>query len=301
MPASIDEIRAFVAAVDAGSFSGAGQSIGLTRSAVGKAVARTEARLGVRLLNRTTRALSLTNDGQLYYDHCKRVLQLLEETDAIIGQNHATPSGLLRLTVPDAFGRLHVMPLLHSYMAQWPDLRVDVSFSDRVEDLVQDGYDLAVRIGAGSPDSRLISRVVAQHVGVFCAAPSYLDRRGRPQVPDEMASHDCVVFRSGNRRRPWRFRDMDGSWTSVSGRVRLRLDSGEAIRDAAIAGAGIVNLPCFLVEEALNERRLEQVIPGCETESVPIFAMYPSNRYLPAKVRGLIDLMSVEWAKTRRR
>ncbi|TYC65090.1 LysR family transcriptional regulator [Stappia sp. BW2] len=301
MTASVEEIRAFVATVDAGSFIGGSRAIGLTRSAVGKAIARTEKRLGTRLLNRTTRALSMTDEGKLYYDHCKRILHLLEETDAIIGGDRGTPSGLLRLTVPTAFGRLHVLPLLHRYMAKWPDLRVDVSFSDRVEELVDGGYDLAVRIGIGSPDSQMISRVVAHHVGIFCAAPSYLDLRGRPEKPDDLLSHDCVVFRSETRRHPWRFRDDDGSWASISGRVRLRLDSGEAIRDAAIAGVGIINLPSFLVQEALVDGRLEQVLSGHETESVPIQAVYSSKLYLPAKVRCLVDLMSTEWAETRRR
>lgn len=299
MRGNLDEIIAFMAVVDARSFSGGGQAIGLTRSAAGKAITRIEKRLGVRLLNRTTRKLSVTDEGRVFYEHCTRVISVLEEAEASVGQKSATPTGLLRLTLPDAFGRIHVLPLLRRYMAEWPDLQVDVNFSDRIADMVEDGFDLAVRIGTGGTDTRLISRVVAHHRSVLCAAPSYFDKHGRPEVPDDLASLDCLVFRSGTQKQAWRVRDADGSWTTVGGRGRLRLDSGEAIRDAAISGMGIAYLPSFLVDDAITDGRLEQVLTSFETQTIPIVIIYPSKRYLSAKVRRFVDLLADEWAHSR--
>lgn len=299
MRGNLDEIVAYIAVVDAGSFSAGGQAIGLTRSAVGKAITRIEKRLGVRLLNRTTRKLSVTDEGRVFYEHCTRVINALEEAEASVGQKSATPTGLLRLTLPDAFGRTHVLPLLRRYMVEWPDLQVDVNFSDRIADMVEDGFDLAVRIGAGGTDTRLISRVVAHHKAILCGAPSYFDQHGRPDVPDDLASHDCIVFRSGTQRQAWRLREADGSWSTVGGSGRLRLDSGEAIRDAAISGMGVAYLPSFLVEDAIVTGCLEQVLTSFETQTIPILIVYPSKRYLAAKVRRFVDLMVDEWAQTR--
>ncbi|WP_320201811.1 LysR family transcriptional regulator (plasmid) [Agrobacterium sp. rho-13.3] len=299
MRTNLDEIFAFIAVVDAGSFSGGGQAIGLTRSAVGKAVTRLETRLGVRLLYRTTRKMSVTDDGRVFYEHCSRVVSLLEETEASVGQKSAIPTGLLRLTVPEGFGRTHVLPSLQRYMEEWPDLQVDVNFSDRIADMVEDGFDLAVRIGTSGTDTRLISRVVAEHKSIICASPAYLDRRGRAEIPDDLASHDCLSFKSGSSKQPWRLREIDGTWSTVGGRGRLRLDSGEAIRDAAIAGMGVAYLPSFLVKEAIADRRLEPILTAFETQTIPIIVVYPSKRYLSAKVRRFIDLMADEWAYTR--
>ncbi len=299
MRGNLDEIFVFIAVVDSGSLSGAGQTVGLTRSAVGKAITRLETRLRVRLLYRTTRKLSMTDDGRIFYEHCSRVISLLEETEASVGQKSAVPTGLLRLTVPEGFGRTHVLPLLHLYMEEWPDLQVEVSFSDRIADLVEEGFDLAVRIGTRGPDTRLVSRVVAEHRSIICASPAYLDKHGRATVPDDLTSHDCLSFKSGTRKQPWRIREMDGSWSTVGGRGRFRLDSGEAIRDAAIAGMGVAYLPGFMVDDAIADKKLEQLLPEFETQKVPIIVIYPSKRYLAAKVRRFIDLMVQHWTHNR--
>jgi DNA-binding transcriptional LysR family regulator len=296
---NLDEILVFIAVVEARSLSGGGQTIGLTRSAVGKTITRLEMRLGVRLLNRTTRKLSVTDDGRVFYEHCIRLASLLEETEASVGQKSAIPTGLLRLTVPEGFGRTHVLPLLHRYMEEWPELKVEVSFSDRVADIVEDGFDLAVRIGTVGADTRLISRVVAEYKSFICAAPAYLDRHGRVEIPDDLALHNCLLFKSGTRKQAWRVRDADGTWATIGGRGKLRLDSGEAIRDAAIAGMGIAHLPGFLVDDALADGRLKQLLTAFETQTIPINIVYPSKRYLSAKIRRFIDLMADEWANTR--
>lgn len=289
--AQLDEILTFMSVVDAGSFVGGGRAVGLTRSAAGKALARLESRLGARLLNRTTRHLSLTDDGRVFHEHCQQFLAALDEAEASVGDNTGTPRGVLRLTVPDAFGRLHVLPVLRKYLQTWPDVQVEVSFTDRVADIIDEGFDLAVRINVTSTDTRLVSRLVAQHPVFVCAAPAYLAARGEPQTLEELATHDCLLFSSRARRQRWRLRPKGGDYVTVEGRSRLRLDSGEAIRDAAVAGLGIAFLPAFLVDEDLAQGRLKALLPSCETEVVRIMAFYPSKRHLPAKVRRFIDLL----------
>ncbi|KYF77831.1 LysR family transcriptional regulator [Sorangium cellulosum] len=289
--ANLNEILVFMAVVDEGSFIAGGQAMGLTRSAAGKAVNRLEDRLGVRLLNRTTRALSLTDEGRVFYDRGLQILAAVDDAEASVAGRSGTPRGLLRLTVPDAFGRLVVLPLLRRYLEAWPDIQVEVSFTDRLADIVEEGFDLAVRIGEAPPDTRLVSRLVARYRAVLCASPSYIAERGEPLNLDELGGHDCLIFSSRNRRQSWRFLGDDGAWVKAQGPSRLRLDSGEAIRDAAVAGLGIAFLPDFLVAQDLAAGRLQQVLSDVEAEDVKIVAIYPTRRLLEPRVRRFIDLM----------
>ncbi|WP_437927334.1 LysR family transcriptional regulator [Sorangium sp. So ce291] len=292
--ANLSDILVFMAVVEEGSFIAGGQAMGLTRSAAGKAVNRLEDRLGVRLLNRTTRSLSLTDEGRVFYDRGLQILAAVDDAEASVAGRSGTPRGLLRLTVPDAFGRLVVLPLLRKYLEAWPDIQVEVSFTDRLADIVEEGFDLAVRIGEAPPDTRLVSRVVARYKAMLCASPSYIAERGEPLSLDELAGHDCLIFSSRNRRQSWRFVGDDGAWVKAQGRSRLRLDSGEALRDAAVAGLGIAFLPDFLVAEDLAAGRLQQVLPGLEAEEVKIVTIYPTRRLLEPRVRRFIDLMVEE-------
>ncbi|MGO4728748.1 MULTISPECIES: LysR family transcriptional regulator [unclassified Inquilinus] len=292
--ANLNEVLVFLAVVDAGSFVAGGQAMGLTRSAAGKAVGRLEDRLGARLLNRTTRTLSLTDEGRVFYDRGQRILAAVDEAEASVAGNAGTPRGLLRLTVPDAFGRLVILPLLARYLAAWPELQVEVSFTDRRADIVEEGFDLAVRIGGANSDSRLVSRVVGRHRAVLCAAPSYIAARGEPAGIDDLERHDRLIFRSRGRSHIWRFRDDDGGWARVQGSGRLRLDSGEALRDAAVAGLGLALLPDFLVAGDVAAGRLRHLLPGLDAGDVEILAIYPSRRLLEPRVRRFIDLMVAE-------
>ncbi|MDR6289139.1 DNA-binding transcriptional LysR family regulator [Inquilinus ginsengisoli] len=292
--ANLNEVLVFLAVVDAGSFVAGGQAMGLTRSAAGKAVGRLEDRLGARLLNRTTRTLSLTDEGRVFYDRGQRILAAVDEAEASVAGNAGTPRGLLRLTVPDAFGRMVILPLLARYLAAWPELQVEVSFTDRRADIVEEGFDLAVRIGGATSDSRLVSRVVGRHRAVLCAAPSYIAARGEPAGIDDLERHDRLIFRSRGRSHIWRFRDDDGGWARVQGSGRLRLDSGEALRDAAVAGLGLALLPDFLVAGDVAAGRLRHLLPGLDAGDVEILAIYPSRRLLEPRVRRFIDLMVAE-------
>lgn len=292
--ANLDDIQVFMAVADAGSFVAGGRTMGLTRSAAGKAIIRLEDRLGARLLNRSTRTLSLTDEGRMFYEHGRQVLASVEEAEASVAGNSGTPRGVLRLTVPDAFGRLVILPVIGKYLAAWPDIQVEVSFSDRLIDIVDEGFDLAIRIGMTSPDSQLVSRVVAKHKAVLCASPAYLAKRGEPRDVDDLAGQDCLVFSSRNQRQGWRFPGEDGVEFKAQIRSRLRLDSGEALRNAAVAGLGIAYLPDFLVAEDLAAGRLRQVLPNLASGDVNIMALYPGKRLLEPRVRRFIDLLVEE-------
>ncbi|MCA2411641.1 LysR family transcriptional regulator [Rhizobium leguminosarum bv. viciae 248] len=291
---NLNDILIFMAVVDAGSFIAGGQAMGLSRSAAGKAVTRLEDRLGARLLNRTTRTLSLTDEGRMFYERGLQILVSVDEAEASVAGQNSTPRGVLRLTVPDAFGRLVVLPLLEKYLRAWPDIQVEVSFTDRLADIVEEGFDLAIRVGATATDTRLVSRVIATYKARLCASPSYLAERGEPRNVDDLAVHDCLISAGRNQRQGWRFRGEGGSWIKAQGRSRLRLDSGEAIRDAALAGLGIALLPDFLVTDDLAAGRLRQILADFETDDAKIVTLYPDKRLLEPRVRRFIDLIVEE-------
>ncbi len=289
--ANLNEILVFMAVVDAGSFVAGGQATGLTRSAAGKAVGRLEDRLGARLLNRTTRTLSLTDEGRAFYDRGLVVLQAINDAEASVAGRAGTPRGLFRLTVPDAYGRLAILPLIGEYLAVWPDLQIEVSFTDRQSDIVEEGFDLAIRIGEAPQDTRLVSRVVARYGWALVASPAYIAERGEPVSIDALGDYDRLVFSSRGRRQGWRFRGEDGTWATAQGRSRLRLDSGEALCDAAVAGLGLAFLPHFVVEADLEAGRLRRLLPEVDGGDAVITAIYPSRRLLEPRVRRFIDLM----------
>jgi len=292
--ANLPDILLFVAVAEAGSFVAGGRAMGLSRSAAGKAVARLEERLGVRLLTRTTRSLSLTEEGRRFYEQGRAVVAAVEAAEASVTAGAGTPRGVLRLSVPDAFGRRVVLPLVTQYLAAWPGLQVEVSFTDRLADIVEEGVDLAVRIGLTSPDTRLVSRRVARFTAMLCAAPAYLAERGTPAALDDLAGHDCLLFSSRGRRQAWRFRGPDGAWIKAPGGSRLRLDSGEALHAAALAGLGIAFLPDFLIADDLAAGRLRPVLPDLQAGEGTVVALYPDRRLLEPRVRRFIDLMVAE-------
>ncbi|OWV74243.1 LysR family transcriptional regulator [Rhizobium sp. N122] len=288
---NLNDILIFMAVVDAGSFIAGGQAMGLSRSAAGKAVIRLEERLGARLLNRTTRTLGLTDEGRVFYERGLQILASVDEAEASVGGQSGMPRGVLRLTLPDAFGRLVVLPLLEKYLRTWPDIQVEMSFTDRLADIIEEGFDLAIRIGAAASDSRLVSRVIASYRTRLCASPSYLAARGEPRDIDDLAAHDCLIFTSRNQRQGWRFRGNSSSWIKAQGRSRLRLDSGEAIRDAARAGLGIALLPDFLIAGDLAAGHLRQVLPELEADDTKIVTLYPDKRLLEPRIHRFIDLL----------
>ncbi len=290
----VNDILVFLSVVESGSFVAGGRALGLTRSSAGKSVARLEEKFSTRLLNRTTRAIDLTSAGQSLYDDGLAIRSAIQSTLARASEGPGVARGTLRVTVPDAFGRRIVLPIVRRYLLDWPEAQVEMSFSDRVANLVEDGFDLAIRIGVTSPDRGLVARTILVDEPLLCASPSYLASRGRPRDVHELSRHDLLYFTTRGERQGIRVRVPDGSWGRVLGKSRLRVDSGEALRDAAVAGLGIAFLPRFLVGSDLAEGGLEQVLPDVDCGKVKIVALYPHKRLLEPRVRRFIDTLVAE-------
>jgi DNA-binding transcriptional LysR family regulator len=289
---SLNEIVIFMAVADAGSFARGGQAMGLTGSAASKAVARLEARLGVRLLHRNSRAVSLTSEGERFRESGKNILEAVDEAEASIAAPDGRPRGLLRLSVPDAFGRRVIMPLVNDYLERWPEVRIDIDFSDRPVDLVEEGFDLAIRIGGESAPDGIVSRVVAEYPVWFCAAPSYLERRGHPADAEALSAHDCILFRSRSQTQEWLGLSGGEHADKLLAHGRLRMNSAEAIRLAALAGHGIALLPSFLVDDEFAAGHLVRLFPELGTQTVRVLCLYPSRRLVDPRVRTFIDNVS---------
>lgn len=290
----LDGVGVFVAVAEAGSFAMAAQRLGVTRSAVGKQVARLEQRLGVRLFHRTTRRQSLTDDGQSYYEHCVRALAELAAAEAGFESGRCEPSGRLRVSVPVLFGRHCVAPVLQALAQRHPALEVEVCFSDRIVDLVEDGFDLAVRVGP-LPDTTALAarRLGVQHMSI-CAAPAYLARHGHPRSVADLDGHAGIAYVRAGRPMPWLLRGEDGAPVESRIASRLRFDDLQAIADAAIAGAGLAWLPCWLVAPALRDGRLALVSGDDAVVPADIHALWPHSRRLPLRVRVAIDALVEE-------
>ena len=287
----VNDILIFLSVVEAGSFVAGGQSFGLSRLAAGKAIARLEKGYGARLLNRTTRSLDLTEEGHGLYDQALGIRDAIAAADASVAGTAGSPSGTLRLAAPDALGRRLVLPTVRRFLDTWPDTKVVMSLSDRIDNLVDTGFDLAIRVGATLPDASFISRVVWKDRPVLCASPAYLDQSGRPTTIEHLTRHDLLRFSSRGERQGWRLREDNGSWVRAQGQVRLSLDSAEALREAAQSGAGIALLPSLLVSDDLEDGRLERVLPDTDCGEAPIVALYPHKRMLEPRVRRFIDLL----------
>ncbi|TWI31187.1 LysR family transcriptional regulator [Paracoccus sulfuroxidans] len=291
------DVLAFVRVADTASFTKAADGLGMTRSAVGKCITRLEEGLNTRLVHRTTRSVSLTEEGRLFYDHALRILDEVEDAEAMLDERRYEPKGRLRIDLPVAFGRIHVMPVVRRFLAQWPDLEADVTFSDDYRDLVCEGIDIAIRIG-GPTESGLIRRVLAPHRFVICAAPEYLERKGVPRTLEDLQHHDKVVFTQVNCGVPWRVR-IGATPRDVEVRGTLRLSNSEAIRDAALAGFGLVQLGAFLVGEDIRHGRLIPVLEQFAAEQPPICAVYPTRRHVSPKVRRFVEMLCAEWSGER--
>lgn len=287
----VNDILVFLAVVDAGNFVAGGKAFGLSRSTAGKAITRLEDSYGVRLLNRTTRALHLTEEGQKLYEHGEAIRSAIEAADASIKGAPGSPSGMLRITAPDALGRKLFLPIVQQYLKKWPDVRIEMSFSDSIDRIVEEGFDLAIRVGVNTPDNGLVARTILTDEPLLCAAPAYFRQHLRPTSIEQLDTHVLIQFSSRGERQGWNLIAENGVETSAKGRVRLRMDSAEALRDAALAGFGIAMLPKLLVQEDIEAGRLERVLPRVHCGHIPILVLYPHKRLLEPRVRHFIDLM----------
>ncbi|MHB1084810.1 MAG: LysR family transcriptional regulator [Thiobacillus sp.] len=283
-------MQIFVGIVEAGSISGAAERLGLPKSAVSRRLAELEARLGVSLIQRTTRKQHLTDSGRAFYERSVVILADLDEAESAVSQAHGALKGGLKVALPLSFGLLHLAPLIQAFMILHPDVRFELDFNDRQIDLMQEGFDLAIRI-ATLEDSSLIARRLAPIRHVLCASPGYLAQQGTPKVAADLVHHVGLAY--SNVRDPglWTYHAPDGSAGAVRVPVRLASSSGEFNMHAAIADEGLLMLPTFYVHEALRSGLLVKVLADFTWPELSAYAVYPPTRHLSSRVRALIDFL----------
>jgi len=282
-------MRVFTAVVEAGSFAAAADKLDLSRGMTSRYVAQVEAHLGVRLLNRTTRRLSLTDAGQDYYQRAAQVLAMVEEAERAAAQGAAAPRGTLRINTSVGFGARHLGPAISDYLTRYPSVKVDVVLNDRVVDLVEEGFDVAVRI-ARRVDPGLVARPITRARLVACASPDYLRRHGIPKTPADLARHNCLTYAYSGPQNEWRF-TRRGREQVIKATGNLHGNNGDIISNAAAEGLGVIVQPTFLLHELLRTRRLVRVLAEWEVADSTIYAVYPSRQFLAPKVRAFIDLL----------
>ena len=292
----INDLLLFAHVVKVRSFSGAARRLNVSKSRVSKAVARLEGELGVRLLHRSTRSLSLTEVGEAYFEHCDRILDELSLADTTISRLHQEPRGKLKISAPVAFSTMHVASALPDFMALYPDLTVDLTISDRLVDLADEGYDIALRI-TPEPAQNLVARQLAPIRRKICASPAYLARRGVPLAPADLARHNCLSYTFLDAQEVWHLKGGDGD-LAVPVAGTLRINDDEALSQAVLGGLGLAMLPTFIVGRDLQEGRLLEVLPGFVTTERFIYAVHLPNRHLPLKVRAFIDFLLARFGPT---
>lgn len=290
----LTSMAVFVKAADLGSFTAAAEALDLSGPMVGKHVRFLEERLGVRLLNRTTRRQSLTEIGRAYYERCRAVLAEAEAADALAAEQLTEPRGKLRVSLPVHFGRRCALPILLKLARQHPSLELDLSFSDRIADLAEEGIDLAIRTGELDDSSGLIARRVARQRMVVCASPGYLERYGRPQEIEDLGLHQAIIYRRSGRVNPWWFPQCGNPPAEVMPAHRLRLDDLDAIADAAAAGMGVAWLPSWLVREPVQAGTLVELLPHRPGYLYDCHALWLQTPQLPMKVRLAVDALAAE-------
>ena len=283
------EMRAFVAVVDSGSFVRAAEALAVSKTAVSRLVGDLEARLGTRLLHRTTRRLSLTPEGEVFHDRCRQLLDGVAEAEAELSAHAGEAIGQLRVNIPVSFGLLHLAPLWPAFMELHPKVMLDVTLSDRIVDLVDEGYDLAVRI-ARLQASSLVSRRLASTRLILCASPQYLSRHGAPAHPSELARHAVISYALLAMGERWEFEGPDGP-VGVGVVPRMRSNSGDTCCAAAVQHQGIVLQPSFLVAPHLASGALVELLPQYRAIELGVYAVYPSRKHLTTKVRALVDFL----------
>ena len=285
----LGSMKTYVAVVDSGSFATAATRLNVSRAMVSKQVQKLEEHLGTRLMNRTTRRLSLTETGRAFLERSVQILSDVNEAEQIAGQMTTLPRGVLRVTIPLSYGQHRLGSILGAYTQAYPQVQLDIALSDRKVDLVEEGFDVAIRIGA-LPQSDLIARKLGEAHSIVCASPGYLAAHGTPQAPGDLSEHACLSYSLSSSGHDWRLESASQQVTvPVNG--PMRADNGDIIRLAAVAGAGIAFQPHFIVGEDLAAGRLVQVLPDWRSAEMGIHAVYPSRKHLSAKVRTFVDFI----------
>ena len=290
-----ESIRAFVKVVEHRGFAAAARAMNMSRSAVNKHVIALEDRLGVQLLTRTTRKVTPTDTGIAFYERCISILGELESAELAASQLQQEARGTLKVNAPMTFGTMHLSRLIADFMGRYPDLRIELTLSDRITDPIEDGADVTIRITEPPGPANLIAHEIVEGRLAVCAAPSYVARQGAPQHPGELAAHSCLHYGHLAAGNVWHFTGADGAHAvRVSG--ALCSNNGEVLRDAAIAGRGIAVLPTFIVGADLQSGRLTSLLPDYAPPKLAIYVLYPPNRHLSAKIRLFTEFMAERFA-----
>jgi DNA-binding transcriptional LysR family regulator len=286
----LGSMKMFVAVVEGGSFAAAADKLEISRAMVSKQIQKLEEHLGTRLMNRTTRRLSLTETGRAFYERSVQIVSDVEEAEQIAGQMTRDPQGVLRVTIPLSYGQHRLAAIIGDYIHAYPRVQLDISLSDRKVDLVDEGFDLAIRIGA-LPQSDLIARKIGGVRSIVCAAPSYLARMGAPEFPADLGAHACLGYTLTGTGADWRLEASHGAVVVVPISGPIRADNGDIIRLAALRGAGIVFQPHFIVGDDIEAGRLVRLLPEWQSAELGVYAVYPSRKHLSAKVRTFVDFL----------
>ena len=292
----LEGMKAFAEVVNHSGFAAAGRHLGLSRSVVNKLVAQLEEDLGVRLLQRTTRRVSPTDIGRAYYERCVDILAEVAAADVAVTQLQAEPKGALRINAPMSFGTMHLGKAIAHFMKRYPDIQVQLTLSDRFIDLIEEGFDVTLRIATPSADDALTTQVLAPVRRVICASPDYLKEKGEPSHPSELAQHDCLEYGHLATRSKWRLLDEEGKPLNVSLRCKGYSNNGEVLREEAIAGVGITLLPTFIIDQALKSNHLKIILPNYCPLPLTAYLSYATNRHLSTKIQ-LLTVFLQDWFK----
>lgn len=286
----LNGMEIFVEVAKSEGFTAAAERLGLSRAQVSKSVMQLEAHLGTRLLNRTTRKVSLTEIGRIYYERCLTILSDIDEVEGIASQQTVKPHGTLNVSASTSFAVLHLSSAIPFYLKQYPKVHIALSLADRLVDVVAEGFDLVLRI-AEMEDSSLIARKIAPCKRVFCASPEYLAQHGEPTQPKDLKNHQCLIYLNEPKPDVWTLHGSNGC-ESIKVQGPVSADNGDILKSSAISGLGICLLPTFIVGHDIAEGRLQQILPNYCPPEISIYAVFPSRRYLSAKVRTFIDFLS---------
>lgn len=286
-------ITPFVVSVETGSFTAAAEKLHLSNSAVSKSVARLEQRLGSRLFERTTRSLTLTDAGQAFYQTCSRVLDELAEAESVLAAQRNRPAGRLRLALPHSFGRLRVVPLLNRFCRDYPELQLNMTFTDRFVDIIEDGIDIAVRIGGpGDYPASIGYHYLGSEQLIFCAAPAYLQQYGEPDCAEALSDHRCVAYaRQDGSTTPWRFTAADGGILTREVSHAMALGDGEALLSAVVDGVGVGQIATWLARDPIARGELVPVLEPLAVEGLPLYILWPQKKQLTPKVDALLQAL----------
>mgnify|MGYP001819416165 FL=1 len=285
-----ENMRTFVRVVEAGSISGAADRLSVAKSAVSRRLKELEEHLGVELFHRTTRRMNLTDTGRAFYHQSVRILEDVLEAELATSQAHGTLKGSLKIALPSTFGLMHMGPAINEFLREHPQIEFDLDFNDREVDLMQEGFDLAIRI-ANLPDSSLIARRLSAIRTVVCASPSYLERMGTPQAPSELIEHQCLVYSLLRDYEYWYLTDSNGKETRTKIRPYLKASTGEFLKDAAVEGWGIILVPSFIAYKEIESGKLVQVLKDYKPPQLDAYAIYPQTRHLSQRVRAFVDFL----------